>query len=78
MAFWCRPAHIFKMSEFDRADYSLVLKLRDNPPNSWRWEIHRAGRSGPIKHSLVAFRTMVTANRAGKEALKELLNKLFS
>jgi hypothetical protein len=66
------------MSEFDRADYSVVVKHRDDPQNSWTWEIHRAGRSGPIKHSLIPFRSMVTANRAGKEALKELLNKLFS
>ncbi len=61
---------------FDRTDYSVVVKNRAPAPNSWRWEIYRAGRSSPVKHSPVYFRTMVTANRAGKEALKQLLDKL--
>jgi hypothetical protein len=60
---------------FDRTDYSVVVKNRAPPPNSWRWEIYRAGRSSPIKSSGY-FQTMVTANRAGKAALKELLDKL--
>jgi len=64
------------MSEFDRTDFSVVVKHRDNPRNSWRWEIYRAGRSAPVKYSVVPFHTMVTANRAGKEALKQLLDKL--
>jgi hypothetical protein len=46
------------------------------PPNSWRWEIYRAGRSNPIRQSPVLFRSMVAANKAGKAALKELLAKL--
>jgi len=36
------------MSEgFDPADYSVVVKLRGNPPKPWKWEIYRAGRWGP-------------------------------
>jgi hypothetical protein len=61
---------------FDRADYSVVVKNRAPPPNCWRWEIYRAGRSSPVKQSSVYFHTMVAANRAGKEALKQLLDKL--
>ena len=61
---------------FDRADYSVVVKKRAPLPNSWRWEIYRAGRSNPVKQSPVYFHTMVTANRAGKEALQQLLDKL--
>jgi hypothetical protein len=57
---------------FDRTDYSVVVKNRAPPPGSWKWEIYRAGRSSPIKQSSVYFHTMVTANRAGKEALKQL------
>ena len=57
---------------FDRTDYSVVVKNRAPPPGSWKWEIYRAGRSSPIKQ----LHTMVTANRAGKEALKQLLDKL--
>jgi hypothetical protein len=29
-----------------QSDYSVVVKLRAPPPNSWRWEIYRAGKSG--------------------------------
>jgi hypothetical protein len=61
---------------FDRTDYSVVVKNRAPPPGSWKWEIYRAGRSSPIKQSSVYFHTMVTANRAGKETLKQLLDKL--
>jgi len=61
---------------FDRTDYSVVVKNSAPPPSSWKWKIYRAGRSSPIKQSSVYFHTMVTANRAGKEALKQLLDKL--
>ncbi len=71
-------AYFSAMGGFDRTDYSVVVKRRNKPPNTWRWEIHRAGKSYPIKLSSVHFRTMAAANRAGKEALKQLLNKLFS
>jgi hypothetical protein len=62
---------------FDRADYSVVVKNRAPAPISWRWEIYRAGRLIPIEQSSAYFHTMTTANRAGKEALKQLLDKLF-
>jgi hypothetical protein len=59
-------------------DYSVVVKLRAPPPNSWRWEIYRAGRSTPIKQASVWFDTVAAANRAGKEALKKPLDELQS
>jgi hypothetical protein len=62
---------------FDRTDYSVVVKNRAPPPSPWKWEIYRVGRSSPVKQSLVYFHTIVTANRAGKEALKQLLDKLL-
>jgi len=61
---------------FDASDGSVVGKNRGSPPNAWRWEIYRAGRSGPIGQSPVFFRTVVAANKAGKAALKQLLAKL--
>jgi hypothetical protein len=61
---------------FDDTDYSVVVKNRGTPPNSWRWEIYRAGRSNPIRQSPVFFCTMVAANKAGKAALKQVLAKL--
>jgi hypothetical protein len=61
---------------FDRTDYSVVVKKRAPLPNSWRWEIYRAGRSSPVKQSSAYFDTMVTANRAGKQALQQLLDRL--
>ena len=30
-------------SGFDETEYSVVVKSRAPPPNSWRWEIYRAG-----------------------------------
>ena len=61
---------------FDDSDYSVVVKNRAPPPNSWRWEIYRAGTSSPIGQSPTFFRTVAAANKAGKAALKQLLVKL--
>ena len=63
---------------YERADYSVVVKNRAPPPKAWRWEIYRAGNVQPIKQSSVYFDTTAAARRAGKEALNELLNKLFA
>jgi hypothetical protein len=54
------------------------VKNRAPPPKAWRWEIYRAGNANPIKQSSIYFDTTVSAKRAGKIALTELLNKLFS
>jgi hypothetical protein len=62
----------------DQTDYSVVVKHRAPPPKSWRWEIYRAGRPSAIEHSAVYFQTMTSANKAGKEALKQLFDKLNS
>ena len=62
----------------DPTDYSVVVKHRAPPPKSWKWEIYRAGRQSPIEQSSVYFQTMTMASRAGKEALKQLLDKLHS
>src|SRR5947209_4975487 len=63
---------------YERADYSVVVKNRAPPPKAWRWEIYRAGNANPIKLSSIYFETTAAARRAGKDALKELLNKLFA
>ena len=60
---------------FDQKDYSVVVKNRGAPPNPWKWEIYRAGKSNPIGRSPTFFRTMVAANKAGKAALKQLLGE---
>ena len=74
----CFGVYIYCMGKlhFDRTDYSVVVKNRAPLPNSWRWEIYRAGRSSPIKQSSIYFDSMATANRAGKEALRQLLINL--
>src|SRR6516164_6743746 len=74
------PTHNSPMNKlyYERADYSVVVKNRAPPPKAWRWEIYRAGNVNPIKQSSVYFDTTAAARRAGKEALKELLNKLFT
>ena len=63
---------------YERADYSVVVKNRARPPNTWRWEIYRAGNARPIKVSSTYFATTAAAKRAGQDALKELLDKLFA
>jgi hypothetical protein len=73
-----RASPMDKLSHFDDTDYSVVVKSRAAPPNSWRWEIYRAGRSSPIKQSTVLFPTMTAASKAGKAELKQLLTKLSS
>jgi hypothetical protein len=62
-------------SFFDQTDFSVVVKNRAPPPKAWRWEIYRAGRKSPIEYSSVLYETMTAANRAGKEALKQLLTE---
>jgi hypothetical protein len=61
---------------FDDCDYSIVVKNRAPAPNSWRWEIYRAGRGSPIKLSSIFFSTMGAANKAGKLELRQLLAQL--
>jgi hypothetical protein len=62
----------------DDDDYSVVVKNRAPPPNAWRWEIYRAGRSSPIGQSQSFFPSAASASKAGKVALKQLLAKLNS
>jgi hypothetical protein len=62
----------------ENESYSVVVKHRARPPKPWRWEIYRAGRTSPIKQSSVYFQTMTMASRAGKEALKQLLDEFHS
>jgi hypothetical protein len=61
--------------EFDPADYSVVVKLRGNPPKPWRWEIYCACRLGPVERSPVFFESMAEANREGKKVLARLVTK---
>jgi hypothetical protein len=56
-------------------DFSVVVKHRAPPPKSWRWEIHRAGRTSAIDHSEVYFDSITEANRAGKAALQRMLSE---
>ena len=80
LAFGGRQVHKSPMDklQFDRADYSVVVKNRAPPPKAWRWEIYRAGNASSIRQSPIYFDTVMAARRAGKEALKKLLDKLFS
>jgi hypothetical protein len=59
--------------EFDPSDYSFVVKRRGSPAKPWRWEIYRAGRSGPVESSLVFFESMAEAAKEGKKALSHFL-----
>lgn len=59
--------------EFDPSDFSFVVKIRGGPAKPWRWEIYRAGRSGPVECSLGFFESMTEAAKEGKKALARLL-----
>jgi hypothetical protein len=64
------------MSEqFDRADYSFVVKRRGNPQKPWRSEIYCAGKSAPVERSPVFFESMAETVKEGKKALGHLLAK---
>jgi hypothetical protein len=60
---------------FDQSDFSVVVKNRALPPKPWRGEIYQAGRKSPIECSSILYETMEAADRAGKEALKQLLTQ---
>jgi hypothetical protein len=62
--------------DFELVDYSVVVKGHARLVGRWRWEIYRAGRKTPIDRSADQFATIGAANRAGKEALRSLLNTL--
>ena len=64
--------------EYERRDYSMVVKNTGWPVKPWRWEIYRAGNARAIKKSTLHYETMQSARQAGKEALKVLLDKLFA
>ena len=55
---------------FDDTDYSVVVKSRAPPPNSWRWEIYRAGKSSPIGRSRVFFYSKVPARLLAPERVR--------
>lgn len=64
----------YKAGMLEHADFSVVVKNRARPPKPWRWEIYRAGRTSPVDHSEIYFESMSEASRAGKAALKLMLD----
>jgi hypothetical protein len=60
---------------FDPEDFSFVVKMRGVPAKPWVWEIHRAGKSGPVERSPVFYASMAEAVREGKKALARILSK---
>ncbi len=64
----------YKARMLEHTDFSVVVKNRARPPKPWRWEIYRAGRTSPVDHSEVYFESMSEASRAGKAALKLMLD----
>jgi hypothetical protein len=63
---------------FEPEDYSVVVKNRGTYPKPWRWEIYRAARDNPVDQSPVYFESATKASRAGREALKLFLAKLYA
>jgi hypothetical protein len=63
-------------TQYERDDFSVVVKSKGQPPKRWKWEIYRAGRSSAVEQSTTFFSTMTAAHRAGKEALAQLFKEL--
>jgi hypothetical protein len=63
--------------QYTRSDFSVAVKSSGKPLYPWKWEIYRAGRSSALERSSTFFPTIVAANKAGKEALARLLQKLL-
>lgn len=60
-----------ELEQFDPADYTVMVKLRGNPPKSWRSEICRSGRWGQLEFSSGFFESMAEATKAGKKSLAQ-------
>jgi hypothetical protein len=58
-----------------RTEFSVVIKIKGNPPRPWRWEIYRVGRSKAIAQSSQFFSTVSVAKKAGDRALTEPFKK---
>jgi hypothetical protein len=58
-----------------QTDFSVAIKSRGKPPNPWRWEIYRAGRSSAVAQSLEFFATVSAAKKAGERALAAMFEK---
>ena len=58
-------------------DFSAVLKRkRGEAISKWRWEIHRTGRSSPVKASEYEFVTMSSAKQAADAALRSFRKEM--
>jgi hypothetical protein len=64
-----------QLRRYDQTDFSLVVESRAPPPKLVKMQIYRAGRKSPTECSSVLYETVEEANRAGKEALKQLLTE---
>jgi hypothetical protein len=63
----------------DPSDFSAIVKRKPvQSGNKWRWEIHRTGRSSPVKFSEYEFLTMSTAKQAADAALMNFRESLSS
>jgi len=53
---------------FDPEDFSFVVKMRGAPPKPWAWEIHRAGKSGPVERSSVFYNKYGRGSQRGEKS----------
>ena len=60
---------------FEHDDFSVVVKIRSNPPKPWRWEIYRAGCRSPIDQPVEFFATAGGSHARRQKALQLLLGK---
>jgi hypothetical protein len=63
----------FGVSREDTQDFSVVVKNKGTNSQPWKWVIYSAGKKKPVVSSRENFGSMTGAYKAGKEALKKLL-----
>jgi hypothetical protein len=62
---------------FEHDDFSVVVKIRSNPPKPWRWEIYRAGFSNPLA-SRVRLASLVLLGRSKSANMRRRSRQLNS
>jgi hypothetical protein len=65
------------ITELEPGDFHIAVKRREHSQTPWRWEIWAAGRTKATEQSEEFYPTMSEAMKAGKAALRSLLNKRF-
>ena len=74
LAISAESAHNGKMSKDRDATLRVEVKVREKPPNPFKWEIYRGNEPMWIERAMHGYATERDAYDAGQAALTRLLN----